>query len=206
LFPAGEFVFSQGRDSPSPEALFAGHYHTGVNLYQQDRWMEAVSELRQAQEAALTHEQWTESLYWIIITELSLSDFGSAVRDMDELDRYAPNSRRATDLLYHRARAYYYLGYYDDAIVLFTEYSARAGEGDEIRKIAAAYWIGECFFALDQFERAAECFNQVAGQQPKVPKYEAAIYRLEQIRQKMGGEPDAASANITGMDTANDTQ
>lgn len=162
--------------------------------------MEAASELRYAQESALNVEQWSEALYWIIMTELSLADYGSAVRDMDDLERYASDSVRAKDMLYHRARAYYYLGYYEEAIAFFRDYGSKAGDQTKARKAAAEYWIGECFYAQEQMNEARECFTRVVEQYHSSPKFAAAAYRLEQIQQK-NAEADSMEAASTEADS-----
>jgi TolA-binding protein len=176
-------VFAQYEAADAMPAFFA-KYRTGLELYREGRWMEAAAELRSAQETAEDDFQWTEALYWLVLTEIAASDYGSAVRDMDDLEHYAPDSGRAQDMLYHRARAYYYLGYYEDAIALFKEFADRAGAGGESRTSAAYFWIGECLFAMGQLDRARDVFTLIVDRYPHSHKYEASSYRLDLIRQK----------------------
>jgi tetratricopeptide (TPR) repeat protein len=178
------YVYPQmpGQDARGDQ--FSSRFLSGINLYREARWLEAAAELRVAQEAAANKQEWTEALYWVILTELAASDYGSAVRDMDALEKNAPESGRRADIVYHRARAYYYLGYYDDAVVLFKEYADRAGEGGESRKAAALYWIGECLYSMGQIDRAEDFFGRVIKDYPGSVKYEAASYRVELIKQK----------------------
>jgi tetratricopeptide (TPR) repeat protein len=120
----------------------------------------------------------------VALAEFAAADYGSALRDMDTLEQAAPESGRSTDVVYHRARAYYCLGYYDEAIPLFKRYADESGEGGESRKAAALYWIGECLYAMGQLEKAADVLGLVTGQYPGSVKYEAATYRLDLIKQK----------------------
>lgn len=179
---AGGFLYSQ------TPAGFTGYYSprflAGINLYREGRWLDAAAELRAAQESATSGWEWVESLYWVVLSELAASDYGSALRDMDDLAKAAPGSGRSADLVYHRARAYYYLGYYDEAIVLFKQYADRAGQGGESRKAAALYWIGECLYSMGQLEKAADFFGMVVNHYSGSVKYEAAAYRLDLIKQK----------------------
>ncbi|MDR1576578.1 MAG: tetratricopeptide repeat protein [Treponema sp.] len=163
---------------------FSLRFLAGINLYRESSWLEAAAELRAAQELAETRREWAEALYWVVLSELAASDYGSALRDMDDLEKRVPESGRNADMVYHRARAYYYLGYYDEAIVLFKKYADGAGEGGESRKAAAMYWIGECLYSMGQLERAADFFTIVVDRYPGSVKYEAATYRLELVKQK----------------------
>ena len=163
---------------------YSPRFMAGINLYREGRWLEAAAELRAAQETASNRREWVEALYWVALAEFAAADYGSALRDMDTLERAAPENGRSTDIVYHRARAYYCLGYYDEAIPLFKRYADEAGAGGESRKAAALYWIGECLYAMGQLETAAEVFGLVTGQYPGSVKYEAATYRLDLIKQK----------------------
>jgi tetratricopeptide (TPR) repeat protein len=178
------FVHSQESWQGGFGGLYSPRFIAGINLYQEARWLEAAAELRAAQETAMNSRDWTEALYWVALTELAASDYGSALRDMDELEKGAPGSSRITDIVYHRARAYYYLGYYDEAILLFKQYADQAGPGGESRKAAALYWIGECLYSMGQLDRAGDVFGMVIKEYPNSLKYEAASYRMDLIKQK----------------------
>jgi tetratricopeptide (TPR) repeat protein len=179
-------VFSQTRDRESRSSLqpFASKLQTGINLYRESRWHDAVRVLREAQEEAPNAQQKAEALYWIALSELSAAEYDAALKDMDELERNAPGGARSGDIAYHRGRAYYYLGYYEEAIILLSDYAGRAGEGQEARKSAAYYWIGECLFSLGQLDKAQDFFTIITEQFPDSAKFEAASYRLELIKQK----------------------
>ena len=183
---AAGFAFAQDQEEdPFPEwAEFEGEQPAGFELYCEGRFLEAAAELRKYHEGAANIDQWTESLYWLILTELALEDYGSAVIDMNRLERRVPESRRAKDLLYHRGRAYYFLGYYDEAMALFKKYVDRTGEREQLRKSAAYYWIGECLYSVGLRALALDFFILVIEQFPASPKYEAASFRVAMIRQE----------------------
>jgi TolA-binding protein len=156
----------------------------GVRLYGESKWREALAELRQALAETAVPEQRAEALYWIALAELSAGDYAAALAAMDELVREAPASPRRAELPYHTGRAYYYLGRYDEAVVTLTDYAGRVGEGDDSRKSAALYWIGESLYALGQLDKAREIFTLITSQYPRSVKFEAAAYRIDLINQK----------------------
>ncbi|MDR1279064.1 MAG: tetratricopeptide repeat protein [Treponema sp.] len=177
---------SDGRASPavSPATRFSPRLQGGIRLYGEGKWREAVIELRRAQAEAANTEQRAEVLYWIALAELAAGEYGAAVQDMEELARIAPASPRRAELPYHTGRAYYYLGRYDEAVVLLTDYSGRVGEGGDSRKSASLYWIGECLYALGQLDKAQEIFMVITEQYPQSAKFEASSYRVDLINQK----------------------
>jgi tetratricopeptide (TPR) repeat protein len=101
---------------------------------------------------------------------------------MDELER--TGGGRTVDIAYHRGRAYYYLGYYEEAALLLNEYALNAGQTETARVSAAYYWIGESLLALGQLDRARDFFQAITDWYPQSAKYEAASYRIALIKQK----------------------
>jgi TolA-binding protein len=164
----------------------------GLEFYQQSRWREAVAELRRAQDEALDIELKAEALYWIALSEISAKDYAGAVRDMDQLELIAPESRRLREIPYHKGRALYYLGRYEEALMLLKLYADQIGgnslppAGSEMaaRKSAALYWIGECLYAMGQLDYARDIFTTVTQDYPRSAKFEASSYRLALIHQK----------------------
>ena len=164
----------------------------GINFYSQGKWSEAVSELRPVQAEASSQELKGEALFWISMSELSAGEYEEALRDMDALEAADPGSRRLAELPYQRGRALYYLGRYNEAIVLLKNYAdtLTAGPGgvlspiDISRKAAALYWTGECLFSMGQLDRAGDVFRLITKDYSGTSKYEASLYRLDLINQK----------------------
>jgi TolA-binding protein len=155
-------------------------FQNGTILYNENRWQEAAAEFRNAQESTNDKKDWSEALYWVIMSELSAADYGSALRDMDDLEK--TGSGRGTDIFYHRGRAYFYLGYFEDALLQFKQYNDTAN--DDMRKAASYFWMGECLFSMGQFDRASEFYSWVIAKYPASSKIEASSYRLDLIKQK----------------------
>jgi TolA-binding protein len=163
---------------------------SGIALYGEGKWREAVIELRRAQAEAASTGRRSEALYWVSLAELAAGEYEAAVRDMDELIRIAPAGLRLEEIPYHKGRALYYLGRYDEAIVLLKAYMDTLDtpgfnlSGDNSRKPAALYWIGECLYALGRLDQAEGMFMIILDQYPQSAKYEAASYRIALINQK----------------------
>jgi len=176
LFLLAGFSYAQESDAGSYNASF----ENGTNYYKEGRWQDAAAEFRRAQESTDDRKEWSEALYWVIMSELSAADYGSALRDMDELEK--AGCERSTDIPYHRGRAYYYLGYFEDAILQFKQYNDSSN--DEMRKATAYFWMGECLFSMGQLDKASEFYAWVMSKYPASSKIEACSYRLDIIKQK----------------------
>lgn len=165
---------------------------SGIDLYSQGRWYEAVSELRRVQAEASSNSIRGEALFWISISRLYAGQYEEALIDMDALEDIDPENPRLAEMPYHRGRALYYLERYDEAIVNLKGYAdAIRSEGGKplsqaevSRKSAALYWTGECLFSMSQFDRAGEIFYLITKDYPASQKYEASVYRLALIEQK----------------------
>ena len=178
LVPAG------GIFSPSPASRPAAGLQRCIQFYGEGKWQEAVIELRRVQGTAPDREQEAEALYWISLAELSAGAYEASLTDMETLERIAGTGGRSGELPYHKGRVLYYLGRYDESIVLLKAYADGVGEGNDSRKSASLYWIGECLFSLGQLDRAGEVFTLITEEYPRSVKFEAAKYRLALIKQK----------------------
>jgi len=167
--------------------LFSNKYQRGVQLYKASRWHEAAAEFRYAQEIAANMDDLAQALYWIILTELALGDYGSAIRDMDELERAAPASPYVKEMVFHRARAYFNNGYFEDALSLFKRYGDGIPSSDTEaadRKAASYFWMGECLYSMGQFDEAEKFYSWVISKYPASPKVDVSSYRIDLIKQK----------------------
>ncbi|MDR0758731.1 MAG: tetratricopeptide repeat protein [Treponema sp.] len=165
----------------------ASRLQNGINLYGRGLWPEAVIELRRYQAEAPDAVQRAEALYWIALSEMGAGEYEAAVKDMDELDRISRGDPRYVEIPYHRGRAYYYLGRYDEALVILKAYTDSLTfetTEDEARMPAALYWMGECLYSLGQLDAAQNIFTAIMNEYPYSVKYEAASYRVALVSQK----------------------
>jgi tetratricopeptide (TPR) repeat protein len=179
--------YAQAQSAPGFTRL-----QNGLALFQEGRWQESVAELRRARAEAIDRELKAEALYWIALAEMSAGDYAASLNDMDEIERMSPTSGRLQELPYHKGRALYYLGRYDEAILLLKYYAdgigmlgtPPMGSNAAARKSAALYWIGESLYAMGQLDLAQEFFTMVTEEYPQSAKFEASSYRLGLINQK----------------------
>jgi tetratricopeptide (TPR) repeat protein len=184
----GLLFLSQGLGAQSNgNSQYLTIFQEGSRSYGEMRMFEAAAQFRNAQEISKNANDWAQATYWVILTELAIGDYGSAIRDMDELERIAPKSSFARDMVYHRARAYYNQGYFEDALICFKRYndSVQAGDNEASdRKAAAFFWMGECLYSMGQFGEAEKFYSWVIAQYPNSPKVEVSGYRVDLIKQK----------------------
>ena len=178
-------VFSYSQETAQEQ--FARRFQNGTQFYRLSRFNEAAAEFRRAQEISANAQDKARSLYWVILSQMAYSDFGSAIVDIEELERIAPNSNFARDMLYHRARVYYIQGFFEEALYYFNQYIGITGDTDREssdRRAAAFFWMGECLYAMGQFDEADRFYGWVIGRYPDSPKWEAAAYRIDLIKHK----------------------
>jgi tetratricopeptide (TPR) repeat protein len=194
LFSANYALAQAGTAQTGPAKSAPGYtrLQSGLAMFQEGRWRESVAELRRARAEAMDRELKAEALYWIALAEISAGDYAASLKDMDDIEIMAPASGRLQELPYHKGRALYYLGRYDEAIMLLQYYAdgiggpsaPPPGSDAAARKSAALYWLGECLYAMGQIDYAKEFFTIITEEYPQSTKFEAASYRLGLISQK----------------------
>ena len=164
----------------------------GIELFRLGRLDEAILELRRLQAEAPSREIRAEALFWISMAQMFAGEFEQALQDMNTLEETDPGNRRIAQLSYHRGRALFHLGRYDQAIVFLMRYvdSITPGPGgvlspaDASRTAAALYWTGACLLSMGQLDRAADMFVHIIEVFPASPIAEAANNRLVTINQR----------------------
>jgi tetratricopeptide (TPR) repeat protein len=190
-----------------PLSLLSPRLANGITLYGEGRWGEAIIELRRSQGETTDSSLRAEAQFWIAMSEFSAGDYQSALHDMDEFARIDPRSRRIVEVPYHRGRTLFYLGRYNEALPLFRQYSDSIridgryvngvrlddwtsynapldNQDDYNRKASALYWIGECLYALEQYDDAEAAFNTIITQFTRSHKYESSVNRIALIKEK----------------------
>ena len=178
------FSFSQ-----TSGASLMARLQEGIQNYSQGNWNEAVAVL---QPVAGTSNKTiaAEALFWIALAELSAGNYEKTLKDIDALEILDPQSNRIGELAYHRGRALFYLGRYNEAILYLNKYSGSfppdefLSQQDISKKAAALYWIGESLFAAGRFNTASDVFTHLIVDYPQSAKYEASTYRVALIEQK----------------------
>jgi TolA-binding protein len=178
-----------GKNAGTDSALSA--IQAGIDLYGQGKWADAVKALRPAAGAGSTGALRSEALFWLGLSELAMGDYEGALRDMEDLETSDPGNSRIPELGYHKGRVLFFLGSYDEAVVLLKSYAdsipglpETLSPQDSSRKSAALFWVGECLYSMGLLDRAGEIFLHITESYPTSAKYEAAFYRLALINQK----------------------
>lgn len=155
----------------------------GILLYSERKWQDAAASLRLAEADTALESRRAEILYWIALAEMGEGKYEEAVRELDKIASVDAKSSWGIEAQYHKGRCLYYLGSYDDAIIVLKEYADIAA-GDAMKTASAFYWVGECLFSLGQFDLAQDVFYRIIDEFPESVKYEAAGYRIALINQK----------------------
>jgi TolA-binding protein len=207
LAPAQSRQQTQTQTPEANNSFALAQIDRGIELYGDGRWGEAIVQLRRAQQDNIGARSRAEAQFWIAMAEFAAEQYQDAIHDFDEISRIDPGNIRSVEVPYQKGRAYYYLRRYDEAIKLLSAYADsiridgrylngirisgwnESGfysdpEGDYNRKSAAIYWMGECFYAMDDMTRAEELFNIVVKEYPKSHKFEPSTNRLALIKQK----------------------
>jgi TolA-binding protein len=186
-FFALAYAYSQAPGTGTPGEGAASRLEKGINLYGEGKWREAIIELRHAEALSSAADQRSEALYWIGLTELAAGEYEAALQDMEGLEKFNPRFASLGELAYHKGRVLYYLGRFEEAILLLKSYNDAIGADEKngaSRGSAALYWIGECLYSMGFLQEASEVFLLVTEKYPQSAKFEAASYRIALIRQK----------------------
>ncbi|MDR1505950.1 MAG: tetratricopeptide repeat protein [Treponema sp.] len=165
--------FAQSPASP-PET---GALERGLRLYGNGNFAGAALELGKI---GADNGDYPEALYWTGLAELSAGNYRNAREALNRLEAVSPGGK--PDVPYHQGRILYYLGSYEDALVILSGYAA--AETDKNRRAASLYWAGECLYALGQYDTAENVFAGIVENYPNSAKYEASLYRMDLIKQK----------------------
>ncbi|MDR2521375.1 MAG: tetratricopeptide repeat protein [Spirochaetaceae bacterium] len=204
-FFASAATAQQPKTSATPYSI-DDRIENGIALYEQGLWGEAIGELRRVMRDTGSREQQAEALFWVAMSELARGEYESAIYDLDDIRRIDSASIRVADVPYHKARALFSLKRYNEAVRFFEEYekniridgrSVNAVRYDNLndtqfaglqieynKKAAALYWIGECYYFMEDYDRALGYYTLIVDQYMKSHKYESSMNRISLIKQK----------------------
>jgi tol-pal system protein YbgF len=78
---------------------------------------------------------------------------------------------------------------YQAAIDAFNEFLQKCPDHENVDN--AHYWIGECYYAMEEFPKAIAQFELVLTQYPTSSKLPSAMYKLARSKQEMGKDDEA---------------
>lgn len=82
-------------------------------------------------------------------------------------------------------------GEYETAIESFTAYMNTCPDHEDIEN--AYYWIGECYYALEEYTTASEQYKALEERFPDSDNLSRALYKLARCYQELGKTGDARS-------------
>jgi tol-pal system protein YbgF len=83
------------------------------------------------------------------------------------------------------------MGKYDLAVMQFEEYIGLFGSGEQADE--AQYWLGECYYAKEEFDKAIPELEKVEQRYPKSEMLVSSLYKLARSHEELGHKKIARS-------------
>ncbi len=172
-------VNSRGADDGKNSLLGAAY-----NAYAQSDWQSAVMLFRKA--LSDPQNESDSSLYMLIMAEMQSKSYKAALSDSTYFLKAYSDSAYAPLIKYQQGRSLYYLGEFDKAVLVLSDFCHQHPHNDMYA--AALFWIAECFYSGYNFEQARPIYERVVDEFPKDAKAIDAKYRLDSINQRLREE------------------
>ena len=162
-----------------PNGILADHaqMELGITYYQQRMWRDADQAFARVIDYSDDPELEGQALYLRGNTSVALGDFDRAFSHFDEavsLDA-APTSLKE-QVVFQRAWLLYRNDNFSDAAPAFMQLYERAPRSDQGGE--ALFWAAECYYQLNNQERATRIFQQYLREFPGGRQVDAAYYAL----------------------------
>jgi tetratricopeptide (TPR) repeat protein len=118
----------------------------------------------------------------LITAEMYAGEYKSAFNDCEQFIQNFYDSPYISYILYHKGRALFYLGEYEKAILVLSDYCHQYPEHEMYA--AALFWIAESFYASYNYVESKSLYERILNEFPDDPKASAAQYRIETINQR----------------------
>jgi tetratricopeptide (TPR) repeat protein len=124
-----------------------------------------------------------ESYFWVSKAYMNSEKYKQAETNLEYyLTNYKGDGLNYPEAVYQKGRLLFLQEQYQPAIDELNIYIEKYPDHELISN--AYYWIGECLYALGQFDDAALFFNIVINKYPKSTKREASAFKLRLIEHK----------------------
>ena len=170
--------FSQSIDSQSKLSSVA--FVQGAEAFKKGEWISSVFLFRKALTYSENYN--AETLYMLITAEMYAGEYKSAFNDCEQFIQNFYDSPYISYILYHKGRALFYLGEYEKAILVLSDYCHQYPEHEMYA--AALFWIAESFYASYNYVESKSLYERILNEFPDDPKASAAQYRIETINQR----------------------
>lgn len=166
----------------------------GFEAFRAGDWNAAVFLLKKA--VSLNHDVSPDTLYMLIMAEMHDEDYSGAITDSDSFLSLYETSQYAPYVNYQKGRALYYLGDYDSAILLLSDFCHENPENEMYA--SALFWIAESFYTACRYEIARGLYERIVADFPSDAKVPEAEYRIETIDQRSREEKLLYLLKMTG--------
>ncbi|MCR5289178.1 MAG: tetratricopeptide repeat protein [Treponema sp.] len=167
-----------------------------LEAYRLKEWQTAVFMFKKAY--ALKEYISPETAYMTIIAEINCEKYDDAAQDCDLFLISYADSLYAPYVRYQRGRCSFYLGEYNRAVLLLSDF-CHENEGHEMYP-SALYWMAESFYAGYNYDSAKPLYERIVSDFATSEKYEAACFRLEIIEQHLREKKLVYLLHKTGED------
>ncbi|MBQ9495158.1 MAG: tetratricopeptide repeat protein [Treponema sp.] len=166
-------AFAQSR---AADAAFA----QGADAFKTGNWQLAMMSLRKA--ASHAENDTAETWYMLITSEMYGASYAEAVIDCDYYLRSFPDSMYVPYVQYQKGRALFYLGDYEKAVLLLSDFCHQHRTSDMYA--SALFWIAESFYYSYNYNEARSLYERIVSEFPEDAKAAPAQLRIETIAQR----------------------
>ncbi|MBO5608031.1 MAG: tetratricopeptide repeat protein [Treponema sp.] len=160
-----------------PLSALEGDFEQGSTAYREGDWISARYFLRRSLDDPGHDSEGTR--YMLIMSHISLGDYSSAIADCDSFAAKFPESGLGDTVYYQKGRSLHLMGKNEEAIPILSSLSEKHGSED--LGPSATYWLGECYYALGDYDTAASLYERVAKDFSETEKAPDAEKRLQEI-------------------------
>ena len=152
-------------------------------LFDQNKFDESIILFREIILSSNMAELQRESYFWIAKAYMNSDKLSQAETNVEYyLANYKDDALNYPEAVYQKGRLLFLQEQYQQAIEILNTFIKNYGNHELVSN--AYYWIGECLYALGQFDDSAMMFKIVLENYPNSIKSEACIYKLRLIEHK----------------------
>ena len=176
-------VFSQH------DAAYMLNLRQGITHFGRGNWILAIESLEPLLNSS-NNAVAAEAHFWTAMSRFSNNDFQKSIEIIETIFMFYPDYYNINELYYHKGRALFHLGFFDDAILTFNEYINTLGPDNNLdsaslsKKASSLFWVGESLLNMGHLDRAEDTFSFITINYPASVKYEASLFRIALIGQK----------------------
>jgi TolA-binding protein len=152
-------------------------------LFDQNKFDESIILFREIILSSNIPDLQREAYFWIAKAYMNSDQLSQAETNIEYyLSNYKSEALNYPEAVYQKGRLLFLQEQYQPAIEVLDTFIKTYKDNDLVSN--AYYWIGECLYALGQFDDSAMMFKTVIDNYPNAVKTEACIYKMRLIEHK----------------------